>query len=79
MIMFWNRKEIYVGHSMQEFNRIRDALNTNRIKYEYRIINQSSSRARFGTFNENMEYTRLYYLYVHKGNYEEAYNLLFNH
>ena len=73
MLMFWKYKEVFVGYSMQEFNRIRDILKANNIKDDYRIVNLgSNSRARCGAYGENPEYARMYYVYVHKSDYEQA-------
>lgn len=79
MIVFWNRKEVFVGNSMQRFNEVRNNLSSNKIKYDYKIIDSTSpnffgasSRARTGTFGVNMDYTKTYYIYVHKNDYDKA-------
>jgi len=48
MIMFWNRKEVYVGFSMKKFVEVREVLSSNGIKYEHRVVNRNSS-AIFGS------------------------------
>ncbi|MFL0268072.1 hypothetical protein [Candidatus Clostridium radicumherbarum] len=84
MIMLWNQKEVFVGYSLQKFNEIRQILSANKIKYKYRLVNNSndylfSSRgARTGTFGENMNYSITYYVYVHKKDYENACAILKN-
>ena len=75
MIMIWNRKEVFVGHSLQSFNDVCGILNENQIKYKYKIVNNSNpylfgSGRRRGTFGENMSYSNLYYIYVHKNDYD---------
>jgi hypothetical protein len=79
MIMIWNRKEVFIGNSLQEFNEVRDKLSSNRLKYVYKIVDStspsyfgSSNRARMGTYGVNMDYTKTYYLYVHKKDYDMA-------
>ena len=78
MIFLWNRKEVYNGFSMKEFNRIRDILSVKGIQYDFRTINRSASsgfgstRGRMGSFGENLNYSYQYYLYVHKNNYDNA-------
>lgn len=74
MIMIWNQREVFMGYSLQKFNEVREILAANRIKSKYRVVyNKSSSRrGRTGTFGENMEYSNLYYIYVHKKDYENA-------
>ena len=83
MIMFWNQKEVLVSSTLQKFNEARDILSANGINYKYRVVDNtspsffgSSRRARTGTFGENMDYSKTYYIYVHKDDYDSAYNLL---
>lgn len=84
MITIWNRKEVFVGYSLQKFNEVRNNLNINNIKYCYKIFNRNSPylfgsrRGRIGTFGENMEYENTYYIYVHKKDYDYAMLLLRN-
>lgn len=76
--MFWNQKEVFVGNSMQKFSEIRYALSSNKIDYKYNIVNHESSmitgsiRSKAGSFGENIDYSNLYYVYVHKKDYEKA-------
>jgi len=60
-IPFWNRREIYVGSSLEDFNRVRNVLDERKIKYAYREINM-------GGWDFNRKF--MWYVYVHK-NYEE--------
>lgn len=82
MIMFWNRKEVFVGYSLNKFNEVRDILDLNKIKYKYRVVNRNSAyifgtrRERTGTFGENMDYLNTYYVYVNKRDYDNACKLL---
>lgn len=82
MIMIWNRIEVFVGNSLKRFNEVRDMLSLNGINYKYRVVDNtspslfgSSRRARTGTFGEKKEYSKTYYIYVHKDDYDNAYNL----
>lgn len=83
MIMVWNRKEVFVGNSLQRFNEVRYILSSNGIKYDYRVVDStspsyfgSSSRARTGTLGVNMDLAKTYYLYVHKNDYDSAQALI---
>ncbi|WP_234121331.1 hypothetical protein [Clostridium hydrogenum] len=83
MIMIWNMKEVFVGNSLQKFTEVRNTLSSNEIKYKYKIVDSTSSsyfgssnRARTGTFGVNMDYTKTYYIYVHKNDYDSAQALL---
>lgn len=76
MIMFWNRKEVYMGYSLNKFNEVREILTANKIKYAHKLVNNnksfSSTRARMGSFGEKQEYSITYYVYVHKEDYDKA-------
>ena len=79
MIMNWNRKEVFVGSSLQRFGEIRNRLSANRIKYYCKIADStspsyfgSSNRARTGTYGVNLNLTKTYYIYVHKNDYDKA-------
>ena len=83
MIMLWNRKEVFIGTDLKRFNEVREILAMNRINYEYRVVDQNSPsffgasrRARTGTFGENVDSSKTYYIYVHKNDYDNAYDLL---
>lgn len=69
---FWNRIEIYCGYSLKEFSDLRTSLASNGIRYDYKMINRNKSRARVGTLGQNPHYDTLYYLYVHRKDYECA-------
>ncbi|SMB80461.1 hypothetical protein SAMN00017405_0878 [Desulfonispora thiosulfatigenes DSM 11270] len=85
MIINWNRKEVFVGNSSQRFDEVRYSLSSNKIKYDYKIVDStspsyfgSSNRARTGTYGVNMAYTKTYYIYVHKNDYDKVQALLRN-
>ncbi|MHC1683070.1 MAG: hypothetical protein AB6733_09000 [Clostridiaceae bacterium] len=80
MIMIWNRKELFMGYSLQKFSEIRHTLSVNGIKYTYRLvdIHNGSTRGSFGTFGENLDYSITYYIYVHKRDYGIACKALRN-
>lgn len=83
MIMIWNRKEVFIGSDLNNFNEVLSKLSANGIDYEYRIVDDTSPsffgasrRARTGTFGENIDYSKTYYIYVQKKDYDHATNLL---
>ena len=39
MIMFWNRKEVFVGYSLQKFSEVRALLSANKIDHTYQVVN----------------------------------------
>lgn len=82
MITIFNRKEICVCQSIERFSEIRNMLIENNIKYTYRVIDRNSSnivgsqRGRTGTFGQNMNASKTYYVYVHKKDYDDAIGLV---
>lgn len=82
MIMFWNQKEVFLGTSLQKFSEIRNLLTANKIGYKYKIVDQvgehrhGANRVRTGNSNINIEHSHLYYIYVHKKDYEKASDII---
>lgn len=78
MIGFWNRKELYMGCSMNRWNDIRNILSDNEIKYTYKVVNRNGATGRStrGTIGERTEFSYMYYVYVHKNDYERAYDMI---
>lgn len=72
MITIFNREEVYNGFSMEKFSRIRDILQANHIKYNYKCVSQNRGRETFGTFGRNLNFLYEYYVFVHKDDYEQA-------
>ena len=66
MIFFWNRKEVYVGHMSDNFNDIKRSLAEIGINYTYKVVDRGTR----GTRGVNHEVDMMYYLYVHKKDYE---------
>ena len=81
--MPWNRRELYIGNSRKEFNNVCGALSSNGVKYSFRTINCNrvsgpGSKVTYpGLFARSKEDNFLYYVYVHKNDYEYA-NALIN-
>ena len=75
MIMFWNRKEVYMGFSSVKFYEVRQMLEAGGIKYSYNWVSNESSigfnsrRSVTGSLGENLDYAITYYVYVHKKDY----------
>ena len=76
----WNRKEVYLGLSMKEFNKVCDILAANKIQYDSRAVNHnanwSGTRGRMGSAGVTLAYENQYYVYVKKQDYENAKYLL---
>lgn len=82
MIFFLNQKEVFMGYSMKDFSDVRFKLSSSGIKYKVKTVNQSSStmmgsdRARSGSYGLNQAYNYIYYVYVHKMDYEKALSII---
>ena len=83
MITILNRKEVCVTFDMNRQAEVRDILQVNGIDYMVKVLNRKSpspigagSRARTGSFGENLSLEYEYKIYVHKDDYEEALHLI---
>jgi len=78
MIMFWNRREVFIGSDMEKFSLVRSILSGKNIKYQYKVVNSlgSSNRGHSGAFGINTANSFLYYVYVHRKDHELASELL---
>ena len=83
MIMIWDQKEVFMGTDLQGFNEACNILSANGIKYEYKVVDRNSPslfgtsrRATTGTFGEDVDSSKTYYIYVHKKDYDNAYGLI---
>ncbi|MPM84351.1 hypothetical protein SDC9_131422 [bioreactor metagenome] len=71
----WNRKEVLVTNDARRFGHGMDALRDAGIKFETRAVNTgggSHRRGVIGSFGEDMRLSILYYIYVKKGDSEQA-------
>lgn len=76
----FNKSDVYVGYSLVEMNRVRDILDREKIKYDYKVINhggqwipgRGTARANFGSAGVDPAYERQYKVYVDKKDYERA-------
>jgi hypothetical protein len=79
MIIFLNRKEIYVGFSPEKFYEVLDVLTRNGIQYRYKIITRfHPSEESLHIHWEDVKYSNVYYVYVHKKDYDKACTVLEN-
>lgn len=83
MITIFNRKELFVTFDMQKQAEIRQILQAHGIDYQIKVTNRKSpspigagSRARTGTFGENLSIANEYRIFVHKDDYEQAVYLM---
>lgn len=79
MITIFNRKELVTTFDMKKQVKVRDLLVQFKIPYTVRVLNRKSpspfdagSRARTGTFGENLQLEYQYTIFVKKVDYEKA-------
>ncbi len=78
IITFWNRREVYMGYSMERCSDIRSILSQHAIKYQCKAVSRHNSRVQPGVggilkgLDEKVESRYLYYVYVHKTDYDKA-------
>ncbi len=77
----WNRKEVFVNSSFQDFCKAREVLSQNHIKNTCRTVNRNQLRQIIGRSPsvtsfvpsaENMDFNCMYYIYVSRNDYEAA-------
>ncbi|MEH7096557.1 hypothetical protein [Neobacillus vireti] len=78
-MFFFNKEEIYIGYSMEEFSKVRGIIKNKGIKYTYKVINRSSqwlghgtTRGNFGSAGMNSNYETQYVVSVKKKDSENA-------
>ncbi len=76
MLTMFNRRELIITYDMKRQAEVRDLLAQNDIDYYVKVINRKSpspffagSRARTGTFGENLRLEYEYIIYVNKSDY----------
>ncbi len=85
-MMPWNRKELWMGDSAEHFSRIREMLQSSGIPCDHNVrsaswsggrgLNARTSDGIAARYAEGVKADKLYYLYVHKYEYEKAAHLL---
>jgi hypothetical protein len=79
MITVFNRRLLTTLFDQKQQGQLRSLLLQNQIEYLVKVINRkspsvtiSNSRARTGTFAENLSYEYQYNIYVKKSDYDKA-------
>jgi len=78
-MFFFTKEEVYIGYSMEELSKIRAILNSEGIKFTYKVIDSSTQwigsgtrRGNFGSFGMNSKYEKQYVVSVKKKDAEHA-------
>ncbi len=79
MVSIFNRTELCVTQSLEQYSKISAALNAANIEYYAKALSRSSpsaisfgTRERSGTFAQNMAYDNFYRIYVRRADLESA-------
>lgn len=84
-MLFWNRREVYMGSSVEDYVAIRQKLAANHIRYDIKSVNRFGSsvgrmlpmgRAAESAMNQRSQYMDIYYVYVDKKDYDRAMAIL---
>lgn len=70
-----------MGYSMERCSKVRSRLSQQGIKYQCKAVSRHNSRTQpgarsWGSLGEKAEFRYLYYVYVHKVDYEKACKVL---
>ena len=77
MIWIWRRKELYAGVSLEKFNEIRKTLISNDVHYSHKVTNvKKTSGFKKIKSGEHQDFSKMYYLYIDKKDYEKMKRLL---
>jgi len=79
MIAFWNRREVFMGFDIGDLAQVRDTLAAAGIRYTYRSTGHNLStafRGHIGSYGENPMQANVYYVYVHKDDFDKAQSVL---
>ncbi|WP_186430374.1 hypothetical protein [Clostridium sp. BSD9I1] len=72
-MFLFNKKDVYIGYSMEDLSKVRGILEKEGIKYTYKVIKHSgSTRGKFGSLGIDMNYEKQYVVSVSKDDYEKA-------
>jgi hypothetical protein len=84
-MLFWKRREIYMGSSLEEYAAVRQKLAANHIRYDIKSVNRFGSsagrmlpmgRSTIDVMNQRSQYMDIYYVYVHNEDYDRAMEIL---
>ncbi|HPF20718.1 MAG TPA: hypothetical protein PLC88_05215 [Syntrophomonas sp.] len=77
--MCFFKQEVYMGYSLADLAKVRQALVNEGIKYSYRVVDHSGQwagrgtiRGNYGSMGMNMDYARQYSVAVKRKDFEKA-------
>lgn len=82
-MFLFNREDVYIGYSIEDLSKVRETLEKEGIKYSHKVVNRSGQlsgrgtrRGASGSYGINMDYEKLYTVYVHRKDFEKAKHLV---
>ena len=76
-MLFFNKKEIYCGYSLEEYGKIIGKLTANKIRYTDKAVTYGTNGNHItGTTGEDNRFRYMYYIYVHKKDFDYAVSLI---
>jgi hypothetical protein len=71
--MCFFKEDVYIGYSMGDLAKVRQALANEGIKYSYKVLDQSGQkRGNSGSMGMNMDYSKQYTVSVKRKDFEQA-------
>lgn len=83
-MLFWKRREVYMGSSLEEYAAVLQKLAAVGIRYDIKAVNRFGSSAgrmlpmgratmdAMDAMKQNSKYMNIYYVYVHEEDYDRA-------
>ncbi len=72
-MFLFNKEDVYIGYSLEELTKIREILDKESIRYNYKVLNHSgqwlaggTTRGKFGSYGMDMNYEKQYVVSVNK-------------
>lgn len=72
-MFLFNKEDVYIGYSLEELSKIREILDKESIRHNYKVVNHSgqwlgggTTRGNFGSYGMNMDYEKQYVISVNK-------------
>lgn len=76
---FFFKEDVYIGYSLEELARVRQALHNEGIRYSYNVVDHSGQwmgrgtiRGNYGSAGMNMNYSKQYTVSVKRKDFERA-------
>ena len=75
-MFFWNRRELWMGTSMEEYARVTGLLRGAGIRYDFRTVDAARDARWSGSLGVDLAAAMTYYVYVRKEDLSRAAHLV---